>query len=300
MGKKGRTPKALSTRGLGQHAENLKIKGLANGISCVFCKTCSVNKNEGKCNSYLFTLLLSSVICKVHCLPRENKGKTMTPLKRLQAKGETSTLQTGKKTNKMWKIFQLYRINDKNYLRKWKKKNLISAVRTGVCPYARHAPGTEMRFSKRDRGNSYSAKITCIESWAILLRKILSCELNSLKGAVCVSRSAFVWGDNNARIFYKTSKALSTLLHIWLSDGSSWHGRETWGFRASKQNGSEICTGCRMTKITIGITRLWENLHRDERFIELYWGPSHYTLNYKLQSHSVTVRMTYDVGWINL
>ena len=27
MGKKGRTPKALSTRGLGQHAENLKIKG---------------------------------------------------------------------------------------------------------------------------------------------------------------------------------------------------------------------------------------------------------------------------------
>ena len=29
MGKKGRTPKALSTRGLGQHAENLKIKGHA-------------------------------------------------------------------------------------------------------------------------------------------------------------------------------------------------------------------------------------------------------------------------------
>ena len=100
-----------------------------------------------------------------------------------------------------------------------KKKNLISAVRTGVCPYARHAPGTEMRFSKRDRGNSYCAKITCIESWAILLRKILSCELNSLKGVVCVSRSAFVWGDNNAGIFYKTSKALSTLILmalIWL------------------------------------------------------------------------------------
>ena len=48
MGKKGRTPKALSTRGLGQHAVNLKIKGLANGISCVFRKTFSVNKYEGK------------------------------------------------------------------------------------------------------------------------------------------------------------------------------------------------------------------------------------------------------------
>ena len=36
------------TRGLGQHAENLKIKGLANGISCVFRKTFSVNKYEGK------------------------------------------------------------------------------------------------------------------------------------------------------------------------------------------------------------------------------------------------------------
>ena len=118
MGKKGRTPKALSTRGLGQHAENLKIKGLANGISCVFRKTFSANKYEGKCNSYLFSLPISSAICKVQCLPRENKGKTITPLKRLNAKGETSTLQTGKKTNKRGKNFQLYRINDKNYLRK--------------------------------------------------------------------------------------------------------------------------------------------------------------------------------------
>ena len=41
-------------------------------------------------------------------------------------------------------------------------KNLISAVRTGVCPCERYAPGTEMRFSKRDRGNAYSAKITRI------------------------------------------------------------------------------------------------------------------------------------------
>ena len=139
------------------------------------------------------------------------------------------------------------------------------------------APGTEMRFSRRHRGNAYSAKTTRIESWAILLRKILSCKLNSLKGVVCVSRSAFVWGDNNAGIFYKTSKALSTLLlHIWLSDGSSIHdtGGRLRGSGTSKQNGSELCTGCRMTKITIGITRLWENWRRDERFIELYWGPS--------------------------
>ena len=42
------------------------------------------------------------------------------------------------------------------------------------------------------------------------------------------------------------------------------------GSGTSKQNGSELYTGCRMTKITMGITRLWENLRRDERFIELY------------------------------
>ena len=69
MGKKGRTPKALLTRGLGQHAANLKIKGLANGISSVFRKTFSVNKYEGKCNSYLFSLPISSVICVPISMP---------------------------------------------------------------------------------------------------------------------------------------------------------------------------------------------------------------------------------------
>ena len=38
--------------------------------------------------------------------------------------------------------------------------------------------------------------------------------------------------------------------------------------------GHELCAGCGMTKITIGITRLWENLHRDDRIIELHLGPS--------------------------
>ena len=42
------------------------------------------------------------------------------------------------------------------------------------------------------------------------------------------------------------------------------------GSGTSKQNDCELRTGCRMTKITMGITRLWENLRRDERFIELY------------------------------
>ena len=169
----------------------------------------------------------------------------MTPLKRLQAKGETSTLQTGKKTNKMWTFYHLYRING-NILCGGNKKVWFQLYARACVHMNAYAPGTEMRFSKRDRGNAYSAKITRIPrflnnlqccwttgtSWAILLRKILSCELNSLKGVVCVSRSAFVWGDNNAGIFYKTSNALSTLLlHIWLSDGSSRHGRETEGFR---------------------------------------------------------------------
>ena len=47
-------------------------------------------------------------------------------------------------------------------------------------------------------------------------------------------------------------------------------GGRLGGSRTSKQNGSELCTGCRMTKITMGITRLWEHLRRDDRFIELY------------------------------
>ena len=93
------------------------------------------------------------------------------------------------------------------------KKKIWFQLYARACAHMNaYAPGTEMRFSKRHRGNAYSAKITRIESWAILLRKILSCKLNSLKGVVCVSRSAFVWGDNNAGIFYKTSKALSTLI----------------------------------------------------------------------------------------
>ena len=55
MRRKGRTPKALLTiyiiGGLGEHAENFKIKGLANVISCVSRKTFSANKCEGKYNS---------------------------------------------------------------------------------------------------------------------------------------------------------------------------------------------------------------------------------------------------------
>ena len=47
-------------------------------------------------------------------------------------------------------------------------------------------------------------------------------------------------------------------------------GGRLGGSGTSKQNGSELCTRCRMTKITMGITRLWENLRRNERFIELY------------------------------
>ena len=85
MGKKGRTPKALSTRGLGQHAENLKIKGHATLLEQKFDFQSAI-------------------------------AETRIPQKLLALS---------------------------------------------------HEP-------------------------CILLRKILSCELNSLKGVVCVSRSAFV------------------------------------------------------------------------------------------------------------
>ena len=54
----------------------------------------------------------------------------------MQAKGETSTLQTGKDTNIMRKIFQSSWVNDKNA---FKKKRIyifqISAVRTGARAY---------------------------------------------------------------------------------------------------------------------------------------------------------------------
>ena len=66
----------------------------------------------------------------------------------------------------------------------------------GVCPYERYAPGTEIRYSKRDRETHIPQKLLAFRayknnsagtSWAILLWKILSCELNSLNGVVCIS-----------------------------------------------------------------------------------------------------------------
>ena len=49
-------------------------------------------------------------------------GKTVTPLRRLKEEGETSTIQTSKYTNKMWKTNQSSRMTD-------------LTVRTGVSAY---------------------------------------------------------------------------------------------------------------------------------------------------------------------
>ena len=57
-------------------------------------------------------IYISSVIDKVQCLRK--KGKTVTPSRRLHAKGETSTLQTSKYTNIIRKIYQSSRFNNKN------------------------------------------------------------------------------------------------------------------------------------------------------------------------------------------
>ena len=46
------------------------------------------------------------------------QGKTLTSSRRLQEKGETSSLQTGKDTNIMRQIYQSSRFNDKNAFRK--------------------------------------------------------------------------------------------------------------------------------------------------------------------------------------
>ena len=58
----------------------------------------------------------------------------MKLLRRIQAKGETSTLQTGKDTNIVRGIYQLSRFNDYDSLRKQFFVQ-ISAVRTGVFAY---------------------------------------------------------------------------------------------------------------------------------------------------------------------
>ena len=60
-------------------------------ISCVFLRTFSVNKYKGKENATIsFLIYISSVIGKVQC--KRKKGKTVTPSRRSQARGEMFTL----------------------------------------------------------------------------------------------------------------------------------------------------------------------------------------------------------------
>ena len=57
----------------------------------------------------------------------------MTPSRRLQAKGETSTLQTGKYTNTAQKIYKSSPFNDKNA---FSKLILLAYVRIWtLCPW---------------------------------------------------------------------------------------------------------------------------------------------------------------------
>ena len=77
-------------------------------------------------------IYISSVIGKVQCLRK--KGKTVTPSRRLQAKGVMSTLQMGKGTNIMRKIYQSSRFNEKTAFRK-SKIYMYFSVRNG-----RYAP----------------------------------------------------------------------------------------------------------------------------------------------------------------
>ena len=74
------------------------------------------------------------------------KGKTVTPSRRLQAtaEGETSTLQTGKYTKIMRKIYHSFRLNDKNAFRKLEIYNYIfdisNCVDRRICVYGRYSP----------------------------------------------------------------------------------------------------------------------------------------------------------------
>ena len=92
----------------------------------------SVGKYEGKCNSQLsyYPSLLVFIRCNVY----EKKGYNSDAVKEVNAKGETSTLQTGKDTNIVREIYQLSRFNDYDSLRKQSLVQ-ISAVRTGVFAY---------------------------------------------------------------------------------------------------------------------------------------------------------------------
>ena len=73
-----------------------------------------MNTKENAIASYLF---YPSVFLSVRCNAYEkNKGYNSEAIKEVHAKGETSTLQTGKNTNierkKLRKIYQLSRFND--------------------------------------------------------------------------------------------------------------------------------------------------------------------------------------------
>ena len=83
------------------------------GLGASFPREFSVDEFEGKCNSQLFILTISIVICKVQCLREKKKEYNSDAIKEVHAKDETSTLQTGKDTNIVRKIYQLSRFNIK-------------------------------------------------------------------------------------------------------------------------------------------------------------------------------------------
>ena len=54
----------------GESGGMLPQKMFKTAISCVFCRTFSVNKNEGKCSNFLFMLPSSCVVGKVQSMAR--------------------------------------------------------------------------------------------------------------------------------------------------------------------------------------------------------------------------------------
>ena len=85
-----------------------QIWGLRNAISCVFRGTFSVNKYEGKCNNKPVVLFSSaSVIGNEQCLRK--KGKTVSHRGGYKQRARClKTIQTGKDTSIMRKIYQSF------------------------------------------------------------------------------------------------------------------------------------------------------------------------------------------------
>ena len=136
VGEEKLTPKALQAGVVWGHAspKNVKIWRLGNAITCVFCRTFSVNKDEGKCsNKLLNNNYFTHLRYRLFPAKKGKKSNAIkTPSRKLQAKGELCTTQTGKLC---YNAININYIRVLVYMRIARELNLSSVMvlRKGVC-----------------------------------------------------------------------------------------------------------------------------------------------------------------------